>query len=330
MRSQFAALPVLALLASAYVSPHDEDPNTVSAAKITRTVIVTITHTGDEIPTTRAAQPTDPTLVCPTPKLPCIIDGIPIWPNSTSVPSFTLDPSSNSTLKTTVSPSATSFSHHISTTTSKASANTITSSMSASKNTVSSTCDHSMSHSVPGEGNSISWTTTITGSVSSASVSTSTLPAASDTATGPKDYSANAAEPIPTDAKVTTDVVDSIAWAGMDGALVTRTNRGLESSAQRRHKMFSIRLFVAAYPQTPMQIVQDEDEDKDQNNFTHGNGSDLKMECVQCPKGRSIVCIDGGYYGYCDEGCAESRKLKEGTKCVDGRIYGARLYRDGG
>jgi hypothetical protein len=26
----------------------------------------------------------------------------------------------------------------------------------------------------------------------------------------------------------------------------------------------------------------------------------------------------------------ESRKLKEVTKCVDGRIYGARLYHDGG
>lgn len=111
---------------------------------------------------------------------------------------------------------------------------------------------------------------------------------------------------------------------------MTRSKRGEENSAQRRHKTFWSRLFVAAYPQTPVQIVRDEDEAEDQDDFTHGNElENVKMECVQCPKGRSIVCIDGGFYGYCDEGCAEPRKLKEGMKCVDGRIYGVRIYHDG-
>jgi hypothetical protein len=330
MRSQFVAFSILALLACACASPHDEDSDTVSAAKITKTVIVTITHTGDETSTTRAPVPTDPALICPMPNLPCIIDGIPIWPNNTSVPKFTLDPSSIPTRKTTLSSSTISLSHRVSSTTIKASTNTITSSASASKDTMSSKCDHSMSHWAPGERNSTSWTTTITEPISSASVTTSTLPAVSDTASERKDYSANAAETTPTDAEATTDVIDSVAWAGMDGALMTRAKREIESSAQRRRKTFWSRLFVAAHPQTPMQIVRDEDEDDDQDDFTHGNEPDVKMACVTCPKGRSIVCIDSGYYGNCDEGCAEPRKLKERMKCVDGRIYGARLYHDGG
>ena len=53
-------------------------------------------------------------------------------------------------------------------------------------------------------------------------------------------------------------------------------------------------------------------------------------ECVTCPKGRSLVCINGTHYGYCDEGCAEPRELKDGMKCVDGKIFGVKLYLDGG
>jgi hypothetical protein len=36
------------------------------------------------------------------------------------------------------------------------------------------------------------------------------------------------------------------------------------------------------------------------------------------------VCIRTTHYGFCDEGCAEPRRLKESMKCVDGKIYGAR------
>jgi hypothetical protein len=320
MRSQYAALSLLALLVCAYASPHDEEPATVSAAKLTKTVVVTITHTTDETTTSRAPPPTDPALVCPTANLPCIIEGIPIWPNGTSVPKFTLDPSGHCTLKTTIFSSATSLSHHVSSSAGNASVKTITSSASVSKTTMSSICDHSMLHWASGEGNSTSCINTITELVDKSSTSISTLPASSDTVTESKDYSTNAAEPTPTDVKATTD--------GMDGALTTHVKRGLERNAQRRRKKLWSRLFVAAYPQTPMQIVRNEDEDQD--DFTQGNEPEnVKMRCVQCPKGRSIVCIDDEYYGYCDEGCAEPRKLKEGMKCVDGRIYGIRLYHDG-
>jgi hypothetical protein len=73
------------------------------------------------------------------------------------------------------------------------------------------------------------------------------------------------------------------------------------------------------------QIVRDEDEDEEYHRVEQ---SVKAKECVACKKGRSLVCINGTHYGYCDEGCAEPRKLREGMKCVDGRIYGARGWRE--
>jgi hypothetical protein len=49
-----------------------------------------------------------------------------------------------------------------------------------------------------------------------------------------------------------------------------------------------------------------------------------ETKCVTCQKGRDVVCIRTTHYGFCDEGCAEPRRLKESMKCVDGKIYGAR------
>jgi hypothetical protein len=49
--------------------------------------------------------------------------------------------------------------------------------------------------------------------------------------------------------------------------------------------------------------------------------------CVTCKKGRNLVCINGTHYGYCDEGCAEPRKLGDGMECVDGRVFGVRMWK---
>jgi hypothetical protein len=71
--------------------------------------------------------------------------------------------------------------------------------------------------------------------------------------------------------------------------------------------------------------VRDEDEDED---YQHSKQMETLKECVTCEKGRDLVCINGTHYGLCDEGCAEPRKLREGMKCVDGRIYGVRGWRE--
>jgi hypothetical protein len=71
-----------------------------------------------------------------------------------------------------------------------------------------------------------------------------------------------------------------------------------------------------------VQVVRDEQDD-----FTSGNEPE-HVGCVECGKGRDIVCIGERHYGFCDEGCAEPRRLREGMKCVDGRVFGERMYHE--
>jgi hypothetical protein len=77
--------------------------------------------------------------------------------------------------------------------------------------------------------------------------------------------------------------------------------------------------------------VRDEDEDEEYHQqLEHMQDTEESNEgCVYCEKGRSLVCINGTHFGYCDEGCAEPRRLAVGMKCVDGRIFGVRMWREG-
>jgi hypothetical protein len=90
----------------------------------------------------------------------------------------------------------------------------------------------------------------------------------------------------------------------------------------------------AARPQTRtkhQQIVRDEDEDEEYHRVQRLKEADEKSKedgCVTCEKGRSLVCVNGTHYGHCDEGCAEPRRLGEGMECVDGRVFGVRMWRE--
>ncbi|KAH4943402.1 hypothetical protein HBI70_190050 [Parastagonospora nodorum] len=164
-------LTLLVLLGSALALSHDEGSNTVAIAKHTKTIVVTVTQTS------MAPLPSDPSLVCPTPSLPCIIDGIAIWPNSTTMPSFTLTPSGDSTA---MSLSATSFSQPAassgsngataSSSSSSASATDDASTSSSAVSATSSNCSYNMSHILPPE--PTSWLKTITRPVDSRSTAT--------------------------------------------------------------------------------------------------------------------------------------------------------------
>jgi hypothetical protein len=89
----------------------------------------------------------------------------------------------------------------------------------------------------------------------------------------------------------------------------------------------------ATHPQTRtkhQQIVRDEDEDEEYHQVQRLKEADEKSKedgCVTCKKGRSLVCINGTHFGYCDEGCVEPRRLGEGMECVDGRVFGVRMWK---
>jgi len=103
--------------------------------------------------------------------------------------------------------------------------------------------------------------------------------------------------------------LDPIAWAGIN-------KRSEVSGAQRSHKPFWSRVFVAGYPQSPVQVGVNKDD--------FSTGDEPENMCVTCPEGGDVVCIGETHYGFCDEGCAEPRRLGEGMRCVGGRITGAR------
>lgn len=115
-------------------------------------------------------------------------------------------------------------------------------------------------------------------------------------------------------------VYDPVAWADTNGK---RSKRDSTSNTSRRS--YWNYLFTHALPQVPMppnappQIVRDEDEDV----ILQGKVDERK--CVQCGKDDGdIICIGKTHYGYCDEGCAEPRRLYKGLKCVKGRVFADR------
>jgi hypothetical protein len=114
-----------------------------------------------------------------------------------------------------------------------------------------------------------------------------------------------------------TSFLEPIAWSGMDGALVSRARRAEENGVHKGRRSIWYGFFAGANAQ---QIVRDKDE-------VFETDVAESQECCMCEKGRSLVCINGTHFGYCDEGCAEPRELREGMKCVEGKIYGAKLYR---
>jgi hypothetical protein len=265
---------------------HDDHP---THAKLTKTIVVTITRTlVDGAPS--STPPTGPTLLCPTPGEQCTLEGISTWPSRTTslvLPTVTFDPIEPSNATTT--------------------------------KTASTSCAHSMSQIIPGIGNSTSTPdltllTTIDEPIASETEGSSD-PAASSTPIVENTEGENG--------EVKTSTLDPVVWAGMDGALMTKAKRSAEreqeSGAEIQRRVFCARIFPHAHP-TRAQIVRDEDEDEEyQRRTTEWNES----ECVECEKGMEIVCINGTHVGFCDEGCAEPRELREGTKCVDGKIFGA-------
>jgi hypothetical protein len=112
--------------------------------------------------------------------------------------------------------------------------------------------------------------------------------------------------------EIKTSFIDPIAWAGADNALMGREEK---NNTYAGRKTIWSRFFAVAHSK---QIVRDLNEEatKDED------------QCSTYARGASLVCINGTHYGYCDEGCAAPRRLRDGTKCVQGRIYGARLYHE--
>jgi hypothetical protein len=126
---------------------------------------------------------------------------------------------------------------------------------------------------------------------------------------------------------VKTSDRDPIAWSGTDDALNhSHARRSEQNDRTPQRKPFWTRFFAAGLPQLPPsisqvapQMMRDEDE-------AEVEVGDDGTECLKCPKNRDLVCINGTHYGFCDEGCVEARRLKDGMKCVEGRIYGVRLF----
>jgi hypothetical protein len=116
--------------------------------------------------------------------------------------------------------------------------------------------------------------------------------------------------------KIKTSFIDPIGWVGTDNALMGRKK---ENNAYTGRKTIWSRFFAVAHSD---QIVRDLNEDEE---ATKDGG-----QCYTCAKGASLVCINDTHYEYCDEGCAAPRKLRDGMKCVQGRIYGVRLYHEDG
>ncbi|KAF2031081.1 hypothetical protein EK21DRAFT_111322 [Setomelanomma holmii] len=121
--------------------------------------------------------------------------------------------------------------------------------------------------------------------------------------------------------------IDPVAWGAPDN--LRRRNLSTSTNASPYHKPLWPRFFAAAYPQLlsstsqpPLQIMRDEDEDE----IDHGNPNDTGTKCITCPRNQDVVCINGTHYGFCDEYCVDPRVLKQGMKCVDGKIFGVGLY----
>jgi len=115
-----------------------------------------------------------------------------------------------------------------------------------------------------------------------------------------------------------------VQWSNEDQVVHTydtdvHIRREANSAARRRSTPLWHRFFAAAHP---LQIVRDGDFDADDDDSEWY--AKTGEECIACEKGRDVVCIGKMHFGYCDEGCVEPRRLGDGMKCVDGKIWGAK------
>jgi hypothetical protein len=96
-----------------------------------------------------------------------------------------------------------------------------------------------------------------------------------------------------------------------------KARRSEPNNASRRKTVYWSQFFALASPvyAERAQIVRDKDRDLEVSDRVD------ESKCVTCPKGGELVCIGTTHYGFCDEGCAEPRRLMEGARCVDGRIF---------
>jgi hypothetical protein len=293
---------LLAFLGSTTASPYDRytphgkviptDTAEAAAAGCTKTIVVTETLVLDTSSMSTYVLPSaDASLTCPNPSEACIIGGIAIWPSSTTDtadPTPSLDPVASTTSYKPAHPTAT------------------ISSPAETHNTNTCACPNKPS-----------------------TLTTSLLHQTPPSPTGPDMSHFNMNTPASTAASskprnMGTSTFDPVACA--EHIPHPHAKRSSNNAQPRSKPHFSF--FVAAHPQMHtkhQQIVRDEDEDEEYHRVEQ---SVKAKECVACKKGRSLVCINGTHYGYCDEGCAEPRKLREGMKCVDGRIYGARGWRE--
>jgi hypothetical protein len=295
---------LLAFLGSTTASPYDRDTShekvpptdtaTAAAASCTNTVVVTETLVLDKsLMSTYVLPSADASLTCPNPSEACIIDGIAIWPSSTTDtadPTSSLDPVASTTSPKSAQPTATMPSPV------------------PTHNTTTSACPNRPS-----------------------TLTTSLLPQTPPSRTGLHIFQFSMNTPAPTTASskpqnVNTSSFDPVAWA--EHIPHPHAKRSSNNAQPRSKPHFSF-FFVAAHPQVHtkhQQIVRDEDEDEEYHRLKNQASEFKNQACVICEKRRSLVCINGTHYGYCDEGCAEPRKLRDGMKCVDGRIYGVRIY----
>jgi hypothetical protein len=102
---------LFALLTCAASSPHETTSLRATAAEKTKTIIVTTTDTLN--PSVYPLPSAETTFTCPTSNVACIVDGIAIWPSSTTnsttnrtVPVFTFGPVTSTTSVDSTSSSA--------------------------------------------------------------------------------------------------------------------------------------------------------------------------------------------------------------------------------
>ncbi|KAF2819818.1 hypothetical protein CC86DRAFT_412740 [Ophiobolus disseminans] len=267
MHTHFTAvIGLYTLLANALALPQGEDAGTAEAARITKTVVLTVTQalektTGAPLPassTDSMQVPSDPAAIrCPDPMKPCIISGIPKWPRKPNTPSITPSTIASATTKSSHGPAPAPA-------------------PASPPESAITTCSHAMSHNMPGH----------------------SAPATPPTASPPTH---NSPSPAP-------------GTSSMPHPALGNTTPSTPKDNNARHQ--------TAYASTRRthRFVARANDGAGAKQMDNVYAYDSK-ECITCPKGKDLICIDGTHYGFCDEGCVEVRAVLSGAKCEDGRIY---------
>ncbi|KAH7091284.1 hypothetical protein FB567DRAFT_589180 [Paraphoma chrysanthemicola] len=131
---------------------------------------------------------------------------------------------------------------------------------------------------------------------------------------------------------IPTSDTDNIALPDINNVLGQSRRHQIQShrNAAPKGKPFWTHFFVAALPQSPLSKAKSTPEhirdldDSDSEAIIPTN--EYGKECITCPKNQDLVCINDTHYGHCDEGCVDPRRLRAGTKCVGGRIFGVKAF----